>query len=120
MALQGAVLIFRDARALAHWLGGAVPRTPGLLARPCVAFGIVPEAGGTPTLGILVEGVPPGTLPRPPEGSQGARLDLEAKKLRVLGQKGGLLRRTPVAETYAIQGAERRANIVQAVPLEPW
>ena len=135
MAVQGEVLIFRDARALAHWLGGALPRASGLLSRPCLAFSIAPGGDGAPpsspgapvasALGILFEGVPAGTLPRPTEGTPGTRLvaaeiDLEAKKLRVLGQKSGLLRRAPVAETFSIDDVSKRQNVIQAVPLEAW
>jgi hypothetical protein len=132
MTVSGDVLIFRDARALAHWLGGAMPRAPGLLARPCLALTLAadaPPADGSPrpapSLGILLEGLAAGTLPRPPEGSPGARLvtaevDLDQKKLRVIEKKGGLLRRASIAETFTIQEAHRRANVIQAVPLEPW
>src|SRR5581483_1807284 len=127
MAVQSEVLVFRDARALAHWLGGAVPRTPGLLGRPCTAYVLAPDPpapGVPPSLGIVFEGLPASALPRS-ETNERARLvsaeiDLEQKKLRVLAAKAGILRRAQVAETFSIQETHKRPNVVQAVPLEPW
>ncbi|HZU97698.1 MAG TPA: hypothetical protein VFF73_13440, partial [Planctomycetota bacterium] len=127
MAVQSEVLVFRDARALAHWLGGAVPRTPGLLGRPCTAYVLAPDPptpGVAPSLGIVFDGLPASALPRS-ETNERARLvsaeiDLEQKKLRVLAAKAGILRRAQVAETFSIQETHKRPNVVQAVPLEPW
>ena len=65
-------------------------------------------------------------VPKPPESGQertrlvSAEIDLEGKRLKVLGPAKGLLRRTSVAESYAIKRARASSNVVQAAPLQPW
>ena len=50
MAAPTEILIFRDAKALAHYLAGALPRAPGLLGRACQAFTLASETPETAPL----------------------------------------------------------------------